>query len=80
LTFDDNRGGGDHGGGENYRGDTAASTSCELSQLPPSVYLSRHDDRFWRVGRLEDAFERVAKNWDAVNRIVSRPPSVRAAA
>jgi hypothetical protein len=40
----------------------------------------RHDDRSRRVERSEDAFERDAKKRDAVNRIVSRPPSVRAAA
>jgi hypothetical protein len=80
LAFDDNCHRGDRGGGEHYRGDTTSSTSCESSQFPPIVYLSRHDDRFWRVARREVGFERDAKKRDAVNRIVSRPPSVRAAA
>jgi hypothetical protein len=80
LAFNDNCHRGDRGYGEHYRDDTTSSTSSEPSQFPPSVYLSRHDDRFWRVERSEDAFERDAKKRDAVNRIVSRPPSVRAAA
>jgi hypothetical protein len=80
LSFDDNCHRGNRGGGENYRGDTTSSTSTDPSQFAPIVYLSRHDDRFWHLGRSEEAFERDAKKRDAVNRIVSRPPSVRTAA
>jgi hypothetical protein len=80
LSFHDDCHRCNHGDGENYRNDTTSSTSSEPSHFPPSVYLLRHDDRSRRVERSEDAFERDAKKRDAVNRIVSRPPSVRAAA